>query len=56
MRRQGVRVAELARRMGVEQLAINRLLNPRHASKPDQFDAAFRALGTRLVFELEDAA
>jgi hypothetical protein len=42
--------------MGVEQPAIDRLLNPRHASKADQFDAAFRALGKRLVFEREDAA
>jgi antitoxin HicB len=56
MRREGVRPAELARRMGVEQPAIDRLLNPRHASKADQFDAAFRALGKRLVFEREDAA
>jgi antitoxin HicB len=56
MRQQGVRPAELARRMGVEPPAITRLLNPRHASKPDQFDAAFRALGKRLVFGLEDAA
>lgn len=56
MRREGVRPAELARRMGVGQPAISRLLNPRYASKPDQFDAAFRALGKRLVFELEDAA
>jgi antitoxin HicB len=56
MRAQHVHAAELARRMGVERPAINRLLDPRHASKPDQFDAAFRALGKRLVLFLEDAA
>jgi antitoxin HicB len=56
MRETGVSRAELARRMGVEPPAITRLLSPRHASKPDQFDAAFRALGKRLVFVLEDAA
>ncbi|MFO1156626.1 MAG: hypothetical protein U1E43_07605 [Rhodospirillales bacterium] len=55
MRSTGVRAAELARRMNVDRPAINRLLDPKHASKPDQFDAAFAALGKRLVISLEDA-
>ena len=53
MREEGVRPSELARRMGVEQPAINRLLDPKHASKPAQFDAAFAKLGRRLVLSLE---
>lgn len=56
MRQDGVRPSELARRMGVDQPAINRLLDPRHASKPAQFDAAFTRLGRRLVLSLEHAA
>lgn len=56
MRQQGVRSAELARRMGVDRPAIVRLLDPKHASKPAQFDAAFAALGKRLVLSLENAA
>lgn len=56
MRQNDVRPAELARRMGVDQPAINRLLDPKHASRPAQFDAAFAALGKRLVLSLESAA
>jgi antitoxin HicB len=56
MRQEDVRPAELARRMEVDQPSINRLLDPRHASRPAQFDAAFAALGKRLVLSLENAA
>src|SRR5512142_2803345 len=56
MRREGVRPAELARRMIIDQPSVNRLLDPRHASRPAQFDAAFAALGKRLVLSLENAA
>ncbi|MFO1128933.1 MAG: type II toxin-antitoxin system HicB family antitoxin [Rhodospirillales bacterium] len=56
MRQDGVRPAELARRLGVEQPAINRLLDPYHASKPARLDAAFAKLGRRLVISVEDAA
>jgi antitoxin HicB len=56
MRKEGVKSAELARRMGVDRPAIVRLLDPKHASKPAQFDAAFAALGKRLVLSLENAA
>jgi antitoxin HicB len=56
MRQENVRPAELARRMNVDQPSINRLLDPRHASRPAQFDAAFAALGKRLVLSLENAA
>jgi len=31
-------------------------LELRHASKPEQFDAAFAALGKRLVVSVENAA
>lgn len=53
MREDEVRPSELARRMGVDQPAINRLLDPKHASKPAQFDSAFAKLGRRLVVSLE---
>ncbi|MFO1152534.1 MAG: type II toxin-antitoxin system HicB family antitoxin [Rhodospirillales bacterium] len=56
MRQDGVRPAELARRLGVEQPAINRLLDPYHASKPERLDAAFAKLGRRLVLSVERAA
>ncbi len=56
MKEAGVRPAELARRMGSDRGAVNRLLDPAHASKPAQFDAAFAALGKRLVVSVESAA
>jgi len=56
MRQANVRPAELARRMKIDQPAINRLLDPRHASRAGQFDAAFAALGKRLVLSFENAA
>ena len=56
MRQENVRPAELARRMNVDQPAINRLLDPRHASRAAQLDLAFAKLGKRLVLSVEDAA
>ena len=56
MRQDGVRPSELARRLGVDQPAINRLLDPYHASKPARLDAAFAKLGRRLVLSVEHAA
>ena len=52
----GLSQAGLARRMGVRPTTVQRLLDPRHASKPEQFDTAFAALGKRLVVGVEDAA
>jgi antitoxin HicB len=56
MRAADVRPAELARRMDVDQPSINRLLDPKHASRAAQLDAAFAALGKRVVLSLENAA
>jgi len=56
MKEADVRPAELARRMGSDRGAVNRLLDPAHASKSAQFDAAFAALGKRLVVSVESAA
>ena len=53
LRDSGLKSADLARRMKVQPSVITRLLDPRHASKPDQFDAAFAALGKRMVVSLE---
>lgn len=56
LRQDGVRPAELARRMNVKPSQIDRLLDPLHASKPRQFDAAFAALGRRVVFDVQRVA
>ena len=40
--------AELARRMGQHRPQIDRLFDSRHATRLDQYEAAFRALGLSL--------
>ncbi|MNT55593.1 Antitoxin HicB [compost metagenome] len=45
---QGVTQAELARRLGMKQQEVRRVLNLRHATEIDTIEAAFHALGKRL--------
>lgn len=51
MRRQKVRPAELARRIGTTPQEVNRLTNLRHTTRIDRVDAAMRALGKRLIVD-----
>jgi antitoxin HicB len=48
MIRQGVRKAELARRLELHMPQIDRLLDPRHSSKLDTIERAFEKLGKHL--------
>jgi antitoxin HicB len=48
MRDQGIRKAELARRLGWHLPQVDRLLDLQHASRLDQVEAAIAALGRRL--------
>ncbi|WP_348995079.1 type II toxin-antitoxin system HicB family antitoxin [Achromobacter sp. HNDS-1] len=52
MIQQGVRKAELARRMGVHMPQVDRLLDVRHASRIDQVESALEKLGRRLEVSL----
>lgn len=54
--KQGVRKAELARRLDVHAPQVDRLLDLRHDSRLEQLEAAFRVLGRRLVVGVEKAA
>lgn len=56
MRDQGVSNSELARRLGVHERVIRRMLDPAHASKPARIQAALAALGKQLSLEVRDAA
>ncbi len=56
MREQGVRKAELARRLHCDFRQVDRLLDLRHRSRLDQIDAALAALGKHLDIRLRDAA
>jgi antitoxin HicB len=56
MRADGIGKAELARRLNCHLPQIDRLLDLGHASRLDQIEQAFLALGKRLTISLEDAA
>jgi antitoxin HicB len=56
MREEGLRKTQLARRLGVSETVVRRMLNPKHATKPEKIQAALAALGKRIVVTLEDAA
>jgi antitoxin HicB len=52
----GIRKAEMARRMGISKVNVDRLFDLTHHSRLDQIEAAFRALGKELAIEIRDAA
>ena len=56
MRSAKVGKAELARRLNCHLPQIDRLLDLGHASRLDQIEQAFLALGKRLTLSLEDSA
>jgi antitoxin HicB len=56
MREQGIGRAELARRLRWHLPQVNRVLDPRHASRMEQVEAALAALGLRLIVEVARAA
>lgn len=56
MRALRVGKAELARRLNCHLPQVDRLLDLRHASRLDQLEAAFRALGKCLSVQIHEAA
>jgi antitoxin HicB len=56
MRTAGVSKSELARRMNCHMPQVDRLLDLRHASRLDQLEAAFHALGKQLSVQVSEAA
>ena len=56
MRRRGISKAQLARRLSWHPPQVDRLLNLNHASRLDQVDAAFAALGARIKVAVTEAA
>ena len=53
MMEQGIRKAELARRLGWHMPQVDRLFDLRHASKFEQIQTAAAVLGKRLVLSVE---
>ena len=56
MRQRGMRNTELAKRLGVSETVVRRMLDPKHSTKPERIQAALAALGKRIVVSFEDAA
>ncbi len=56
MRERRIPNTELAKRLGVSETVVRRMLNPKHDTKPDKIQAALVALGKRIVVTFEDTA
>ena len=56
MRESRMRNTELAKRLGVSETVIRRMLDPKHTTRPERIQAALAALGKRIVVGFENAA
>ena len=56
MQEQGLKKSDLARRLAWHGPQVDRLFDLRHASRIDQIDAAFAAIGRRLEVGVNEAA
>ncbi len=56
MRDQQVNNSDLARRLGLHERVIRRMLDPAHATKAGKIQAALAVLGKRMTVEVSDAA
>ena len=56
LREAGITRTQLARRLGMDEKEVRRMLNPRHPTKLPRIEQALAALGKRLVVSLETEA
>jgi len=56
MRDREVNNSELARRLGVHERVVRRMLDPRHGTKAERIQAALGVLGKQMTVEVRDAA
>ena len=56
MREANLRKTDLARRLGISETVVRRMLDPKHNTKPERIQAALAALGKRIVITFDDAA
>ncbi len=56
MREQKITNSNLARRLGVRETVVRRMLDPNHATKSEKLQTALSVLGKRIVVALDDAA
>jgi antitoxin HicB len=56
MREQQMNNSELARRLGLHERVVRRMLDPEHSTKAEKIQAALAVLGKQLTVEVRDAA
>jgi antitoxin HicB len=56
MRERHVTNSELARRLGLHERVIRRMLDPEHGTKAEKIQAALAVLGKQMTVEIRDAA
>ena len=56
MKEAGINNVTLARKLGVRETVVRRMLDPDHATKPEKIQAAVEALGKRFLVVIQDAA
>ena len=56
IRERGIPNTELAKRLGVRETVIRRMLDPKHVTKPERIEKALLALGKRIVISFDDVA
>lgn len=56
IRELGMSQSELARRLGVRETVVRRMLDPNHDTRQEKIQAALAALGKRVVMACDDAA
>jgi antitoxin HicB len=56
MKEAGVNRVELARKLGVRETVVRRMLDPDHATRSEKIQAALEKLGKRFLVVVEDAA
>ncbi|MEO8100555.1 MAG: type II toxin-antitoxin system HicB family antitoxin [Acidobacteriota bacterium] len=52
----GIRKSELARRLNIPRMNVDRLFDPKHNSRLEQIEAALRVIGKELDITIRDAA
>ncbi len=56
MRELGINNSDLARKLGVTEAVVRRMLDPDHATKTAKLEAALKALGQKVVLGVDDIA
>jgi len=56
VRERGISNSELARRLGVRETVVRRMLDPNHETKSEKLQGALNALGKRITVVVDEAA